>query len=79
MSRALHELQSLPDDSGSQLIERLGALARSQLGPDAEVVVDPVRGGVVASAPGRRVDYTLPVLVERCVDRMGAEVDRLWR
>ncbi|MGZ4682593.1 MAG: hypothetical protein ACXV8G_09050 [Acidimicrobiales bacterium] len=76
--RALEELQSLPDDPRSRVDDRLDALARSQLGPDAEVTVDPVHGGVVATASGRRVDYRLPVLVERCVDRMGPEVDRLW-
>ncbi|MDX3633414.1 MULTISPECIES: V-type ATP synthase subunit E family protein [Streptomyces] len=51
--------------------------ARRVLGPDAEVTEDP-RGGVVARAPGRRVDCTLDALAARALNRMSAEVTSLW-
>ena len=57
--------------------ERLEHRARVLLGPSAEVSEHP-DGGVVARAPGRRVDLSLTALADRALDRMGAEVRSLW-
>ncbi|MFE9773703.1 hypothetical protein ACFYOV_18945 [Streptomyces sp. NPDC005931] len=62
---------------GALLRERLEERARALLGPGAEVSGHP-DGGVVARAPGRRVDFSLTTLAERALDRMGAEVRHLW-
>jgi vacuolar-type H+-ATPase subunit E/Vma4 len=61
-----------------ELVERLAAMARDQLGPDAELELDPPNGGVVAHARNRRLDYSLPALVERCLARRATELERLW-
>jgi vacuolar-type H+-ATPase subunit E/Vma4 len=61
------------------LLDRLEELARQQLGDDARIERDPAGiGGVVAEGHGRRVDYSLPALVERSVRALGAEVEQLW-
>ncbi|KUL22182.1 hypothetical protein [Streptomyces regalis] len=57
--------------------ERLERRARLLLGPGAEVS-EHTDGGVVARAPGRRVDLSLTALADRALDRMGAEVRSLW-
>jgi vacuolar-type H+-ATPase subunit E/Vma4 len=59
------------------LRHRLVALARAELGPQAVVHEDP-DGGVVAEAPGRRLDLRLGTLAERAVDGLGEEVAALW-
>lgn len=72
----VQELRSTPryDD----LVERLAAHAQAVLGPDAEIERDPPEGGVIARAGNRRLDYTLPVLVERCLARHAGAIERLW-
>lgn len=60
------------------LLDRLEAAARAQLGPDARIVRDPPAGGVIAEAGGRRVDYSLPALVERAITAVGADVGEAW-
>ncbi|MCQ4080611.1 hypothetical protein NGB36_08340 [Streptomyces sp. RB6PN25] len=55
--------------------DRLAARARRLLGPDASVEEHP-GGGVVAVAPGRRVDLTLDALATRGLERCDAEA--LW-
>jgi vacuolar-type H+-ATPase subunit E/Vma4 len=64
---ALDAVMAARSEPGYQvLLERLGARARDQLGADARLTVDPPdTGGVVAEADGRRVDYTIPALVDR--------------
>ncbi|WP_314251728.1 hypothetical protein [Streptomyces sp. DSM 40907] len=59
------------------LRSRLEARARAVLGPGASVtaVAD---GGVLAEAPGRRVDLTLASLAERALERAGLETEILW-
>ncbi|MFE3644161.1 hypothetical protein ACFXOM_24710, partial [Streptomyces sp. NPDC059169] len=47
------------------------------LGPDA-VITDCAGGGVLAEAPGRRVDLSLATLADRALERNGAEVELLW-
>jgi vacuolar-type H+-ATPase subunit E/Vma4 len=79
--REAHEGALLLRASGGYgaLLERLAEAARSQLGTDAELEVDPAGvGGVRARAGARAVDYTLPALVDRCIASLGSEVERLW-
>jgi vacuolar-type H+-ATPase subunit E/Vma4 len=67
------------DPEYPQLLERLAAAARADLGADAELGVDPAdAGGVRARQGSRRVDYTLAALAERCVAALGPEARRLW-
>lgn len=61
------------------LQERLARTALETLGHEATVESDPDgRGGVLARADGRSIDLTLPVLVRRCISRMGKDVSKLW-
>lgn len=63
----------------AQLLERLSAAARAQLGGDAVLDVDPPElGGVRASNGGRHVDYTLDALVDRCLEQLGTRLERVW-
>ena len=55
----------------------LRVIARAELGA-AAVVREHPDGGVVAQAPGRRVDLRLATLAERAVDTLGPEVEPLW-
>jgi vacuolar-type H+-ATPase subunit E/Vma4 len=73
---AADELRSTP--RYADLVEWLAARAREVLGPDAEIERDPPEGGVVARSGKRSLDYTLPVLVERCLADHAADIDRLW-
>lgn len=56
----------------------LAAIAREQLGNEAELV-EPPEGGVIARAGERLVDYSLPAMVDRCLTGLGAELEELWR
>jgi hypothetical protein len=73
---AAHDLRGTPDYRALQ--ERLAATARSQLGADARLELDPPGGGVVATSGTRRVDYSLDALVERCIELLGSRAERLW-
>jgi vacuolar-type H+-ATPase subunit E/Vma4 len=59
------------------LQDRLVAVARADLGTQAVIREDP-DGGLVAEAPGRRVDLRLGTLAERAVDGLGPELAALW-
>ncbi|MDF3301499.1 hypothetical protein [Streptomyces tropicalis] len=59
------------------LPEALAARAHRLLGPDATITPGP-GGGVVAAAPGRRVDLTPAALAERALTRLGARTEDLW-
>ncbi len=62
------------------LLERLARAAREQLGPDAEVEVDPPGlGGVIGRAGRTSVDYTLAALADRTIASLGDELEGLWR
>jgi vacuolar-type H+-ATPase subunit E/Vma4 len=72
-------LELRDDERYPALLDRLEAVARDQLGADARVERDPPdRGGVVAVAGTRRVDYTLPALAERALRDHADEVAELW-
>jgi vacuolar-type H+-ATPase subunit E/Vma4 len=63
-----------------RLIERLGAEARERLGADREVQLIPAsEGGVVVRAGSRQVDYSLHAQVDRCLEALASELERLWR
>ena len=71
----LHEDSRYPE-----LLERLARAARDQLGPDAEVELDPPGlGGVIGRARRTSVDYTLPALVDRVIESLGDELESIWR
>lgn len=57
--------------------DRLRTLARDRAGADARIATAP-GGGVIAVAPGRRVDCSVSALADHAVDLLGAEVERLW-
>lgn len=79
-ARARTAALALRDDPAyPELLERLGAAARADLGPDAELELDPQgAGGVRARAGSRGVDYTLATLADRCVQALGPAARRLW-
>jgi vacuolar-type H+-ATPase subunit E/Vma4 len=75
---AVHALRQEPR-SYAALLERLSTAALGQLGNGASLEVDPTgAGGVRASSGPRHVDYTLDALVERCLERLGGDLERLW-
>jgi hypothetical protein len=80
-ARARAAALALREDPGyPDLLDRLGAAARDDLGPDAELTVDPPElGGVLARCGTRAVDYTLVALAERCVHDLGERVAEIWR
>ena len=63
----------------ADLLARLEAAARDDLGDRAELEVDPPDvGGVRARAGTLLVDYTLPALAAACLESLGPRVRRLW-
>jgi hypothetical protein len=69
---AVAQLREAPDYPA--LRERMVAAVRRVLGPDAQV--DEVDGGgVIATAPGRRVDYSLASVADQVVDEVAAELE----
>lgn len=73
---AVQRLRSEP--RYEELLELLAALAREELGSEAELEFDPADGGVIGRVGNRRVDHTLPALVERCLAEHAADLERLW-
>lgn len=74
---AVQELRTTPQYD--ELLDHLTTRAREVLGADAQVERNPPEGGVVARTGNRRLVYTLPALVERCLAEHEHEIDRLWR
>jgi vacuolar-type H+-ATPase subunit E/Vma4 len=72
-------LELRTDPRYGELLERVSALAKSQLGTDAEVEADAELGGVVGRAGSTSVDYTLPALVERATAELDGQLETLWR
>ena len=63
-----------------RLVRRLSAELRRRLGGGAQLEADPDgRGGVVAREGARMIDCSLPALVDRSLERLGPEVEELWR
>ncbi len=60
-------------------LDRLAAGARRELGPEAQLEIDPPgAGGVRASAGSRRLDYTLQALADGCIGELGPALNELW-
>jgi vacuolar-type H+-ATPase subunit E/Vma4 len=79
-SRARGAVLALRDGPGyTQLLDRLAAAARRDLGEEADIELDPENaGGVRARAGSRAVDYTLVALADRCVQALGPAARQLW-
>jgi vacuolar-type H+-ATPase subunit E/Vma4 len=79
--RAVETALQLREDSRyAELLERVSRVARSQLGADAEVELDPPGlGGVMARAGTTSVDYTVPTLVDRAIAELDGQLETLWR
>jgi hypothetical protein len=65
----LHESPEYPE-----LCERMIRTVRGLLGPDAHVE-EADGGGVVGTAPGRRVDYTLRRVADRVLDEVATGLE----
>ena len=62
-----------------RMVARLAESARARLGEEAIVEIDPSgEGGVRARGGHRRLDYSLPVLVERSLESLGPRLEALW-
>lgn len=82
LRKASHDAESrMREDSRyGPLVDHLSGLARSQLGSDAVVQIDPGgRGGVIGRKGMTSVDYTLPVLVDRAIASLDDELETLWQ
>lgn len=78
-ARARQAVRDLRNDPGYPAVrEALADRARARLG-DAALVQDASVGGVVATAGTRRVAFTLDGLADELVDRLGPDVEGLWR
>jgi hypothetical protein len=60
------------------VLDRLAARVGEELGADAEIERDPPDGGVIGRLDNRRVDHTLPAVVERWLARHAIDLERLW-
>lgn len=71
----------LVDDSRyDRLIERLTLDARERLAPAGPVqIVRLAEGGLVARAGSREIDYSLGAQVDRWLEAMATELERLWQ
>jgi len=79
-TRANEAALGLRDARYRGLLERVSQAARSQLGADAEIEIDPPDlGGVRARAGSASVDYTLPALVDRVIFELDGELETLWQ
>lgn len=73
-------LEIRKDPRYEELLERVSQAAKSQLGAEADVRVDPPDlGGVVARAGSTSVDYTLPALVDRAIAQLDGQLETIWQ
>ncbi len=62
------------------LLERLAADARRRLRDGEPVRIVPVAdGGFIAHAGSRQIDCSLDAQVDRCLEAMAGELERVWR
>lgn len=70
----------LHDPRSAQLLEGLEADARRRLGEERPVrIVALADGGFIARAGDRQIDCSLDSLLDRCLESLGPELERLWR
>ena len=64
-----------------RLLERLVAEARERLDANGDVRADPCCGGRRGGSRGQppAVDYSLRAQVDRCLEALAGELERLWR
>ena len=75
---AARELVS--DPRYEHLIERLSGEVRERLGPIGTVEVTAAPGGgLLARAGNCEIDYSLDAQVDRCLEALAGELERLWR
>jgi vacuolar-type H+-ATPase subunit E/Vma4 len=76
---AAHQLAG--DPRYEALLKRLAAEARERLWSTGLRVqlVSVAGGGFVARAGSREIDYSLATQVDRCLQGMAGELERLWR
>ena len=68
------------DQAYPALLDRLTDTVRERLGAEVELELDPPgRGGVIGRRGRRRIDYSLPVLVDSCLERFAPKLEELWR
>jgi vacuolar-type H+-ATPase subunit E/Vma4 len=68
------------DPRYERLLDRLSRDARSRLSGDGPVqLATCLDGGFVARAGTREIDYSLHTQVDRCVESMARELERLWQ
>ena len=73
-------VQLIHDPRYERLNEALAAEARKRLAGSGSVqIVTAPNGGFVARAGSRELDYSLSAQVERHLDALGEELERLWR
>lgn len=72
---AVHAVRE--DPRYPDLLDRLRERAARELGPDARIRPFP-GGGLVAEAPGRRLDLRLEALADEAFDALGPAVAGLW-
>lgn len=76
--RSREAVRALRDDPAHPTLrQRLERVALELAGAGA-TIVETSDGGVVAEAPGRRVDCSLDWLADRAVATLGAGVEALW-
>jgi hypothetical protein len=63
-----------------RLLERLADDARQRLAPAGAVqAIAASDGGFVARAGSREIDYSIGAQVDRILEGMASELERLWR
>ena len=75
IKRGIQALRHAPDYPA--VLAALERRARALLGSEALLIEDD-RGGVIATASGRRLDLSLPTVADRIAQSMGEEVAQLW-
>jgi len=70
----------IDDPRLGQLLERLAADAHQRLAPAGQVEIAPTPdGGFVARAGTREIDCSLRAQVDRVLDAMAGDLERLWQ
>lgn len=61
------------------LLQRQAAEANERLAPAGPVqIITTAEGGLIARAGSRQIDYTLSAQVQRCLESLTGDLERLW-